>query len=67
MLVVGGRATDYTNIVDAYDDVLTRTIQVPISSIRSSISGTAIGKYGLLGGGRDEYGGVNIVEVYSAE
>ena len=56
----GGWTGSASNVVDAYDTSLTRTIPTPLSAARSSLAATTVGNYALFGGGT----GSNVVDAY---
>jgi len=60
----GGQAIG-SNVVDAYDTSLTRTIPTALSSTRFNLAGASVGDYALFGGGYD--GGYrSTVDAYDA-
>ena len=58
-LFAGGESP-VSNVVDAYDASLTRTIPTTLNTSRGYLAGTTIGNYALFGGG--EYS--NVVDAY---
>lgn len=57
------KSTTSSDVVDAYDDMLTHTIPSPLSVAKYWLAATTIGNYALFGGGY----GANSVDVFDTE
>ena len=59
-----GGGSSSSNVVDAYDESLTRTIPTALSQGRSDLAATSVGNYALFGGGNGSSGNSDVVDAY---
>ena len=56
-----------SNVVDAYDSDLTRSIPTALSQARDNLTATTVGNYALFGGGYDGSSLSNVVDAYDSD
>ena len=65
VLFGGGYGSSYSDVVDAYNTSLTRSIPTSLSVARYYLVGASVGDYALFGGGTDDESIFTTVDAYN--